>query len=80
MQRIRSYMRFMNENLDAYDWPEVVNSLSGERKLAEELIEKRKRTYRIPCMEMDNLIKNTVYVNPDDRTGKRLSLSGFLNV
>ena len=49
-------------------------------RTAEELIEKRKRTYRIPCMEMENLIENTVYVNPDDRTGKRLSLGGFQNV
>ena len=66
MQRIRSYMRFMNENLDAYDWPEVVNSLSEERKLAEELIEKLKRSIiegdeEMKKMTVDYQLEDTQY-------------------
>ena len=44
MNRIRVYMRYLTERLDTYDWENNLKSLSKERKMAEELIQKLQQT------------------------------------
>lgn len=48
-----------------------------EPKTAEELMQKRKATYKLPETTMDELIHNSVFFDIDDRAEHRLSYQGF---